>query len=255
MDVREVRDRFDAEVRAHPPPQVGRRTAWVDGVLRHTGGYNFVDWWDFGADRAFEIAAREAAFYRPLGDMKWKVYDHDAPANLGVALAAAGFVAERRETFLALDLDDPRDWPPPPAGIEVRRVADRAGVADLIAVTEAAFGAASWNPDALAERLADPGLAMYVVYSDGRPVTSGRLELFAGTAFAGLYGGGTAPEFRGRGAYRELVAARAAEARRAGYRYLATDARDTSRPILERLGFEPIDQLTSWWLRPAAQGH
>lgn len=249
MDAAEVRERFDADVRSHPPPQVGRQSAWFDGVLRHTGSYNFVDWWDFGADRAFEIAAREAAFYRPLGELKWKVYDHDAPANLGAALAAAGFVAERRETFLALDLADPRAWPAPPAGIEVRQVADRAGVEDMIAVSEAAFGAASWNADALTERLTDPGLEMYVVYADGQPVTSGRLELFEGTPFAGLYGGGTMPAFRGRGAYRALVAARAAAAQRRGFRYLATDARDTSRPILERVGFEPVVPLTSWWLR------
>jgi GNAT superfamily N-acetyltransferase len=249
MDARQVQDRFDCEVRANPPPQIGRDTAWFDGVLRHTGSYNFVDWWDFAAERAFEIAAREAAFYRPLGDLKWKVYSHDAPPNLGEALAAAGFVAEGFETCLALDLENPPDWPAPPAGVEVRRVADRAGVAEMVAVNEAAFGRASWNVDALTQRLADPGVGMYVAYADGRPVTSGRLELFDGTSFAGLYGGGTLPDFRGRGVYRALVAARAAEAQRRGFRYLATDARETSRPILQRLGFEPIGQLTSWWLR------
>lgn len=253
MDVREIRDRFDAEVRASPPAQIGRASAWFDGVLRHTGSYNFIDWWDFGEARAFEIAAREAAFYRPLGDLKWKVYGHDAPANLGDALAAAGFAVESRETFVALDLASPPDWPATPAGVEVRRIEDRAGVEDMVAVGAAAFGdPRSWSVDALTARLADPTLSIYVAYADGRPVTSGRLEFFPGTLFCGLYGGGTVPEARGRGVYRALVAARAAEARRQGYRYLAVDARETSRPILERLGFEPVTQLTSWWLRASA---
>lgn len=232
-------------------------TAWHDGVLRHTEAYNFIDWWDFGEDRAFEIAAREAAYYRALGGgLKWKVYAHDGPANLGAALAAAGFTADQHETFMALDLAAPVDWPAPPPGVEVRRIEDRAGVADSIAVTAAAFGEpGTWTVDFLAARLADPTLAIYVAYVDGRPATAGRLEVNPGTSFAGLYGGGTAPEFRGRGVYRALVAARAEEARRRGYRTLIVDARPTSRPILARLGFEPVAELTAWRLPPVPPLH
>jgi hypothetical protein len=250
MDAAEIRARFDREVRADPPAQLGRVTAWTDGVLRHTGAYNFVDWWDFGEDRAFEIAAREAAFYGALGGgLKWKVYDHDRPANLGAALAAAGFVAAQRETFMAFDLEAPTAWGAAPEGVEVRRIADRAGVADFMEVHDAAFGEpGSWTVDFLASRLADPTLAIYVAYVDGAPATGGRLELVPGTSFAGLYGGGTVPAFRGRGVYRALVAARAAEARRRGFRTLIVDARETSRPILQRLGFQPIVPLTPWRL-------
>ena len=160
MDVAELRARFDREVRANPPEQVGRVTEWCDGVLRHTVSYNFIDWWDFGAERAFEIAAREAAFYRPLGDLKWKVYSYDAPDNLGEALAAADFVVGGRETFLALDLDAPPDWPAPSQGVEVRRIEDRAGVADMMAVNEAAFGEpGNWTVEFLTAppRRSDPG--------------------------------------------------------------------------------------------------
>ena len=250
MDLEAIRERFDREVRANPPKQIGRETAWADGVLRHTVSYNFIDWWDFGEDRAFEIAAREAAFYAPLGDLKWKVYAHDRPANLGAALAAAGFAQEGVETFMVLDLEAAPDWPAPPAGVEVRPVTDRQGVADMLDVSAGAFGErGTWTVDSLAPRLADPTLAIYVAYAAGRPVTSGRLELCVGTAFAGLYGGGTVPDFQGRGAYRALVGARAAEARRRGYRYLTVDARPTSRPILERLGFEPVAEIAAWWLR------
>jgi GNAT superfamily N-acetyltransferase len=70
----------------------------------------------------------------------------------------------------------------------------------------------------------------------------------AGTAFVGLYGGGTDPAWRGRGVYRALVAARSAEAKARGYRYLFVDARETSRPILERLGFEALATVRGWTL-------
>ena len=71
-------------------------------------------------------------------------------------------------------------------------------------------------------------------------------------AFAGLYGGGTDPVWRGRGVYRAVVAARAAEARARSVRYLTVDALETSRPILQRLGFEPLAQVTGWLLRAGA---
>lgn len=72
------------------------------------------------------------------------------------------------------------------------------------------------------------------------PVSAARMELVPGTRFAGLWGGGTVESWRGRGIYRALVAHRARAAVERGYRYLQVDALATSRPILERLGFEPL---------------
>ena len=34
MDVADIRERFDAEVRARPPAQIGRETRWVDRERR-----------------------------------------------------------------------------------------------------------------------------------------------------------------------------------------------------------------------------
>jgi len=61
----------------------------------------------------------------------------------------------------------------------------------------------------LKARLCDPALALYVAYADGRPVASARAEFPRDRSFAGLWGGGTIPEYRGRGIYRALVHARA----------------------------------------------
>jgi hypothetical protein len=58
-----------------------------------------------------------------------------------------------------------------------------------------------------------------------------------------LFGGATLPRTRGHGAYRALVTARAAEAAARGTPTLVTHAGRLSRPILERLGFEPVARI------------
>jgi GNAT superfamily N-acetyltransferase len=251
MDAAQILARYDAEIRADPPAEVGVERTWADGVLRTVGAYNFIGWWRFGADETAAAVAREAAFFRQSG-VQWKVFDHDGPPNLTAALAAAGFEEDGPETFLIIDLDAVSPPFAPTPGIEVREVTDRAGIADLVAVSAAAFGRDEpWRAEQLAGRLDDPTQALLVAYDRGVAVSSGRLELAPGKAFAGLYGGGTRPDYQGRGVYRALVAARAAEARRRGCRFLTVDARETSRPILERIGFEPLTKIRDWTL-PAA---
>ena len=68
----------------------------------------------------------------------------------------------------------------------------------------------------------------------------------AGTDFASLWGGGTLPEWRGRGIFRALVARRAALAAARGYRCLQVDALPTSEPILARLGFVRLATTTPY---------
>jgi GNAT superfamily N-acetyltransferase len=251
MDPAAVLAAFDRQMRADPPPEAGVERAWADGVLRTTGAYNLIGWWDFDAAAAPAIAAREAACFAGR-HVEWKVYSHDAPANLESALRDAGFVAAERETFLVLDIEAGLPDSGGAGGFEIRQVDDAAGVADLVAVREAAFGSpVPGRADELIARLGDPAQALFVAYEDGEPVSAGRLELPPGRAFAGLYGGGTVPGRRSRGVYRALVASRAAQARRRGYRHLFVEALETSRPILERLGFQSLATVRGWELSSA----
>lgn len=130
-----------------------------------------------------------------------------------------------------------------PEGIRFLPVTDRAAV-DLVAdVHEKAFGTDSTRlrHQLLARLEDDPDTVVAVVALAGDvPVSAARMELVPGTRFAGLWGGGTVEGWRGRGIYRALVAHRARAAVERGYRYLQVDAMPTSRPILERLGFEPL---------------
>jgi hypothetical protein len=80
----------------------------------------------------------------------------------------------------------------------------------------------------------------YVAYEANQPAAIGRLYTHPLSAFAGLYGGTTAQNYRRRGFYRALVASRSADAITLGARYLLVDALPTSRPILQRLGFQHL---------------
>src|ERR1700730_18325443 len=118
--------------------------------------------------------------------------------------------------------------------VEIRRVQGDAGLNDYVAAACKAFGAdATRMADRFRTRLGDPAFGLFVAYAAGVPAAAGRLEMPPARSFAGLWGSGTVPPFRHRGCSGALVAARAAEARRLGYRYLTVDARHTSRPILE----------------------
>jgi len=208
------------------------------------------------------VIAEEVAFFRSLTPetgrtLEWKVYGHDLPADLGSRLAAAGFEPEEPETLMVFDLAgeiprETRDGALRSAAIEIRRVTDLRGLTDFLDAARVAFGRdESWQAARMKEfapRLTDSAMRLYVAYADGQPVASARGEFPAGRSFAGLWGGATIAEHRGRGLYRALVHTRADEARRLGYRYLRVDARATSRPILERLGFIALTRIVEWKL-------
>jgi GNAT superfamily N-acetyltransferase len=90
----------------------------------------------------------------------------------------------------------------------------------------------------------------WVAEADGHVVCSGRLAFVEGTEFAGIWGGSTLPEWRGKGIYRALTAARAAAALEEGVRLINSDCTVMSRPILERSGLVAVTTSTPYvWKR------
>ena len=84
----------------------------------------------------------------------------------------------------------------------------------------------------------------------GHVVAAGRLEPVPGTDFAGIWGGSTLEEWRGRGIYRALTAARARSALRLGKTLINSDSTEYSRPILEGYGFLKVSTTTPYlWRR------
>ncbi len=258
MDHAAVLALFDRDLReGAPPDSPDARVERVGRVVRQVSspqGWNGVVWSDLDESGADAAIAEQISYFSGLGHgFEWKLHGHDLPVDLGQRLKDAGFTAEPEETVMigevaALTLDAE-----PPDGIRVLPVTDRAGV-DLVAdVHRKAFGTGSsrLRHRLLARLAADPETVVAVVALAGdTPVSAARMEMVPGTRFAGLWGGGTVPEWRGKGLYRALVAHRAHAAADRGYRYLQVDAMSTSRRILERLGFQALTTTTPYVYEP-----
>ncbi len=259
MDQREVLARFDRQLRRDAAPDgPGARVERTGGVVRQTGatgadwnGVLFCDLDEAGADAAIE---EQVAHFASLGrDFEWKWYAHDRPADLPDRLRAAGFTPEAEETLMVAAIADLPARAEPPEGVRLCRVTDPAG-ADLVAeVHEQAFGTdGSRLRHQLRARLAEgtDTLTVVVAMAGDLPVCAARMETYPGTDFAGLWGGGTVPGWRGRGVYRATIAHRARIAAEQGYRYLQVDASSNSRPILSTLGFTTLSTTTPYVYAP-----
>jgi GNAT superfamily N-acetyltransferase len=244
----EMLERYDDQARAHIAPEPGINIERTAGTVRMSGLWDLVIYSQLTEATADAAIALEKA--RPLAPgrkLEWKVYGHDKPLDLAARLRNAGFEPDAPETLVVLDLGTHLPQTELPAGVTVRRIADWAGLSDVVAVGIRAFGEDySRMNDEFIARVEYGTVLFYVAYLDGAPVSAARLEMPRSGEFAGLFGGGTVPEHRGRGIYRALVNARAEDARERGYRYLSVDARPTSLPILLRMGFVPLTTVTSW---------
>ncbi|WP_335978178.1 MULTISPECIES: GNAT family N-acetyltransferase [Streptomycetaceae] len=260
MDITVVRETFDAQVRR------GAGVVTPEGVVRlvegeGAAGWAGVVWSGFAAHDGARADAAIAAERAWLGsaegagrEYEWKLYSYDLPADLPQRLTAAGFTAEPPETLMVAEVAELAQDTPVPEGVRFAEVRDAAGVDLMAKVHDEAFGTDSGRlRDRLLDQLGDPDVGMTLATAGGRPVCGARVEFHPGTQFASLWGGGTVPEWRGRGIYRALVAHRARTAAARGCRYLQVDASDQSRPILERLGFAPLAVTTPYVLPSADQ--
>ncbi len=240
----ELLEQYDRRVRQRPEGDGVERADRVIRILADT--WRMVAWSDLDAESADSIIAREIDRFRGLGEWEWKLYSYDRPPDLADRLLAAGFVPEPQETLLIGAVSDlPQDEPLPP-GVTLEVIEDERGVADLVRVHHEAFGETpSFGGWLLRELQAGRTRAVVARYGD-RPISAGRVDFYGDSGFAGLYGGGTIPEWRHRGVFRAVVARRAALAADHGCRYLQVDAADTSRPILERLGFVTVATTTPY---------
>jgi GNAT superfamily N-acetyltransferase len=253
---------FDAQVRRslHPDGSgaVGER---VGPVIRWrtVGGEGWcgIVWSDLDAGTADEVIADQVRFFARRGEpFEWKLYSYDRPPDLGQRLLAAGLVPEDPESLMVADTGeiaglDGRSVAVPD-GVRLVPVTDEAGIDLMIEVHDRVFGPDPELRGRLTTQLRSSSGATVLVLAmaGGEPVCSARIEFGAGTDFAGLWGGGTLPQWRGRGIYRAMVTYRARLAAARGYRYLQVDASAQSRPILERLGFDCLAATTPYAWSP-----
>jgi len=218
-----------------------------------------VFWTDLDAGNADAVIAAEIALFRDRGErFEWKLYDYDRPADLAGRLSAAGLAAEEPEAFVVAEVGaviEALGPAEPPPGVTISQVTDRAGVELMSAVSEQVFG--ERQPELLESLVTQLAAApemtgLFLATAGDVPVSGSRIEFLPDTEFAGLWGGGTLPQWRRRGIYRAMVRRRAELAAQRGYKYVFVDASDQSRPILERLGFTCLAITTPYIYDPAA---
>lgn len=228
-------------------------------LVTFLGGRGFVTYRDLGgADEAGvrALVDEAVAHFRADGGItkvEWKTRGHDRAPGLHEALLGHGFVPEEAESIMigsasALAVDVPL-----PDGVTLRRIIEEADVRVMCAMQDEVFGApvSDATANAILRRQAlDDGMELWVAETAGQIVSAGRLEPVAGTDFAGIWGGSTRPQWRGRGIYRALTAARARSALALGKTLVHSDSTEYSRPILERYGLVKVSTTTPYaWKR------
>jgi|tagenome__1003787_1003787.scaffolds.fasta_scaffold20768647_2 GNAT superfamily N-acetyltransferase len=190
-------------------------------------------------------------------EFEWKTRGHDWPPDLDRLLRSHGFEPEEVETVMVGEAEMLAVDVALPDGLGVRRVdhlpePDRERVIrEASQMQHDVFGDGP-SGDQVLERLERMGGAetFWVAEAEGRVVSAGRLNRVEGTEFAGLWGGATLPEWRGKGIYRALTSARARFAMSEGVRYIHSDCSAMSRPILERSGLVAVTTTTPYvWKR------
>ena len=252
---------YDTQLRGQQPNRLpeGMHVERDGPLLRFTGMKNggFIDYRDLDGlegGELDELIARQVRVFAERGErFEWKLHAHDLPQDIAERLLAAGFVPEEVETVVIAPVSAVASEPRLPDGVQLREVSARADLDRIAAMEEAIWGDdRAWLADSLeAEHAVDPSALTIVIAEAGKDAVCAAWVRFAqGTDFATLWGGGTLPEWRGRGIYRAIVAHRANLAAQRGFGYLQVDASDDSRPILERLGFVAVTTATPFIWSP-----
>lgn len=231
-------------------------------LVTFSGGQGFITYQNLNgctSDDIRQLAGEALAHFESndeIREVEWKSRGHDHAPGLHEALLEHGFAPDEPESImlgeaqlLAVDVALPD-------GVTLRQVTDEPDVRAMSAMSDEVFGdpVSVDRADSLLKRLAGgTGTELWVAEANGEIVSAGRLEPVAGTEFAGIWGGSTRPEWRGRGIYRALTAQRARSALRMGKKYIHSDSTEFSRPILERSGLLKVSTTTPYrWSRGAS---
>ena len=190
------------------------------------------------------------AFFRQRGlpFTWWSLPGRDS-ADLGTALVARGLVRETESPGMALDLSQPLDPPPVPAGL---RIAPVEGTPEMEVYGQTLNAGDFQAPETVARHIprilspdrGDSRFQFFMGWLDGRPVATSLL--FAEAGVAGIYGVATVPDARRRGIGAALTFAAVEAGRRAGFRHAVLVATAMGAPVYRRLGFEEVCRIGSF---------
>ncbi len=228
-------------------------------LVTFVGGRGFVTYRDLGGagvDAIRRLVGQALAHYRAdpeIRRVEWKTRGHDHAPGLHEALLDNGFAPDEPESIMLGEARLLAADASLPEGVMLRRVTTEDDVRAMSAMQDEAFGdpVCEEMANALLRRLSfGDGMELWVAEAQGRIVSAGRLEPVRGTVFAGIWGGATRQDWRGRGIYRALTAARARSALGMGKTLIHSDSTEYSRPILERSGLVRVSTTTPYvWRR------
>jgi ribosomal protein S18 acetylase RimI-like enzyme len=252
---------YDQQMRGpEPTPPAWVRYEWDGPLLRAAGGQRGY----ISGPRAIGVTgaeldrliARQRDYFAGRGEVVgWQTRAHDEPADLPARQRAAGFAPLDERTVLIGLTAELATAPVVPSGV-VRWVTADDDMFRIAALQSTVWGH-DWNwlgANLIGRIAAAPhDIAIVAAEAGGDVVSAAWLAFFPPSAdsFARLLGGSTLPQWRGRGIYRALVAARARRAAERGVKYLQVDASNDSAPILRRLGFRAVTTTTTYvWTTP-----
>ncbi len=248
MDAKAVLELYDRQMRhgiLYPDTQ-REETPHVVRHLSLSGMQSFILYSALTEANADEIIQNEIAYFEKLGHpVEWKVYDHDLPADLKTRLQRFGFEVGEAEALMALDVANAPAFLLAPPKVDVQHITDPSRVGEILSVQRKVWAGEDYSD--LEKQLQEDlqkrpeTLSVYAVYIDGMPVSSAWMYYHPDTQFASLWGGATLPNYRGRGVYSSLLAARVQDAKQRGCHFLTIDASPMSRPIVSKHGFMFLD--------------
>jgi hypothetical protein len=179
--------------------------------VRPGRGQSFILYSRVDEKNADQVIREQVDYFWSLGKpFEWKVYDYDRPADLRDRLVAHGFAAEEPDAIMVLDLQEVPAALLEPVTEDVRRLARREELADVIEIEEQVWGENyDWIRGQLGSDMERPGyLSVYVAYVEGKPACAGWTYYTPNGRFASLWGGSTVEAYRKRGLYTAVLAAR-----------------------------------------------
>lgn len=224
-----------------PAPDPGMAYEAAGPVCRYVGKGTETHCYSLSFARALPRGARLDALIagerRRAGRRKheWKEYAFPRVRGLEAALAAAGYVVDRRSRLLFAPVE--RELPGRSAAV-TEAVRGEKGLRALEEIGRRAWGEpAGGTFDSIRRELRrpEPLVDVFLARLNGKAASGGWVKYYHRVAF--LFGGATLPECRGRGAYRALVAARMSCARRRGMRFVVSECSPDSERVLRGLGF------------------
>jgi len=249
MDPKHILELYDQDRKS--VSLFGMQREETSHLIRHVSptGEGVVLYSNLNSTNVEEVIQEQIAHFESReSNFSWVVFQHDCPANLKDLLLARGFLSEEPDAIMVLDIENLSQVLMKPISYDVQRISDPEKIDDVLSIRQQV-----WQSDyssmaqSLSERLieAPESLGLYVVYVDGKPVSTAQISFFKRCHFAGLVHSATLPGFRGRGLYTALIAARIQEAKRRSIRFVDADASPMSRPILEKLGFQWLTESIS----------